>query len=219
MGTGFDYSRGSYGLDQDTEYYYVPISIEADFFPVRARLTVPILSVDGPSGVLIDGNANGSSTRVTGLGRIVGSLGYLWVPSSTALPYLEVTGKVTAPTETANDLGNGEWAFAIQAELFKSFGDWTAFGQAGRKFYTGSVADDRFYTSIGASVRVHPRVQVGLAYDWYEASVDSVRDTHQLSPFAGFKLGPRLSVGPYGLIGLSQGAPDYGVGFSVSWRR
>ncbi len=216
--TGFDYSRGDFGLDEDTVYYYVPLSIEADFFPVRAKITIPLLSVDGPSGVLVDSEADGSSSRETGLGQIVASVGYLWVPPSTAIPYLEMTGKVTLPTETSNDLGNGEWAFAIQADVFKRFGELTIFGTFGRKLYTGSSPDDRFYASGGASVGVHSRVELGVAYDWYEANVDSVRDTHQISPFVGIKVDRHWSVGPYGLIGLSEGAPDYGVGFSLSWR-
>ncbi len=216
--TGFDYSKGDYGLDEDTELFYVPLAVEVDLFPVRAKITLPLLSIDGPSGILIDGDRM-SAERTTGLGQIMGSLGYLWVPPSTAFPYLELIGKLTAPTETSRDLGNGEWAFALQVDAFKDFGRLTAFGHGGRKFYSGGAASDRLYTSVGASLRVHDRVQIGVAYDWFEASVDSVQDTHQISPFAGIKIGHQFSFGPYGLIGLSEGAPDFGIGISVSWRR
>lgn len=216
--TGFDYSTGDYGLDEDTELLYVPLSVEADFFPVRFKLTLPLISLDGPAAVLIDGPSAGTG-RTTGLGQIITGVGYLWVPPSEAIPYVEGVFKVTAPTETSDDLGAGEWGFALQADVFKRFGPVLGFGTFGRKFYTGSVLDDRFYTSVGASFEVNDWIQLGLAYDWFEASVDSVRDTHQLSPFAGFELAKDWSFGPYGLIGLSQGAPDWGVGFALSLRR
>lgn len=218
---GFDYSRGDYGLDEDTDLIFVPVSIEADLFPVRAKLTVPFLNIDGPSGVRFDNpDADGTeSGSASGLGQIVGSLGYLWVPSSKQLPLVEFIGKLTIPSATSDSLGNDDWAFALQSDVFKRYGRLLAFGTAGRKFYTGSSLDDRFYASVGGSVRVHEDVQLGVAYDWFEASLDSVEDTHQLSPFASFKIGKGWSVGPYGLIGLSDGAPDFGMGFTLSVRR
>lgn len=215
--TGLDYSRGDYGLTEDTEIIYVPISVEADFFPMRARIMLPFLSIDGPTGVLPGGGGTVSGTT-RGLGQLVGSFGYLWMPPSQALPYLEFTGKVTAPTETSEDLGNGAWAFSLQVDPFKSFGRLLAFGRLGRKFYTGGTSDDRFYASVGASFRLHERYRLGVAYDWYQASTDSVQDTHELSPYFGIKIGKHWSISPYGLIGLSDGAPDLGMGVTLSVR-
>ena len=215
---GFDYSRGDYGLDEDTDLIFMPISVEADLFPVRVKLTVPFLSIDGPSGVRLDGGETVSDNE-SGLGQIVGSVGYLWVPLSKRLPLVELIGKLSVPSETSDGLGSGEWAFALQADAFKRFGPVLAFGSAGRKFYTGSSLDDRFYTSVGASFRVDEDVNLGVAYDWFQASFDSVEDTHQLSPFASFKIGGGWSLGPYGLIGLSNGAPDIGMGVTLSLRR
>ncbi len=216
--TGLDYSRGDFGLEDDTELIYVPVSVEADFFPVRVKLMLPFLSIEGPSSVPIAGG--GSATkRSSGLGQMVGSIGYLWVPSSKALPFVEGSGKLNAPSETSADLGNGAWAISLQVDAFKRFGPLSAFANFGRKFYVDSTLDNRFYTSVGASLRLHERLNVGLAYDWYQASTNSVEDTHQISPFVGVKLGSQWSVGPYALVGLSDGAPDYGLGFTMSLRR
>ena len=214
--TGLDYSRGEYGLDDATQLFYVPVSMEADFFPVRAKVTLPLLSIEGPRD--IEGSTV-TSGRSTGIGQVVGSVGYLWPPPLRALPYVELTTKLGIPTETSDELGNGKWSFSLQADAFKRFGKLSTFARGGRKFYTGSGLDDRFYTSVGASWRLHERLSFGLAYDWYQSSVSSVADTQQLSPFANLKLGRGWSVGPYGLAGLSEGAPDFGLGFSLSVRR
>lgn len=216
--TGVDYSRGDYGLDSDTQILFMPLSVEADFFPVRVKLTIPFISIHGPSGVLFDGSVNDTG-RSTGLGQVIGSVGYLWVPPSESLPFVEFTGKLTAPTETSDDLGSGEWAVALHGDAFKSFGSVSTFGRFGRKFYTGSTLDDRFYASAALGFRVSDRVQLGMAYDWFQASIDSVKDTHQLSPYAGFKFRNNWSFGPYGIIGLSDGAPEWGLGFTLSVRR
>ena len=216
--TGFDYSRGDYGQDEDTQIVYVPISVEADFFPVRAKITLPFLRTDGPVGVL-PGGGGVVTGGANGLGQVVGSLGYLWVPPSKAIPFLEFTFKATAPTESAKNLGNGAWAVALQGDAFKSFGKLTAFARVGRKFYIESQSNDRLYTSIGASFRLHDRFQIGVAYDWYESSAASSPDIHQLSPFMGIKLGNTWSVGPYGLIGFSDSAPNYGMGMTLSLKR
>ena len=141
------------------------------------------------------------------------------MPFSKRLPFVELIGKLTVPSETSNSLGNGKWAFALQGDAFKRFGRVMAFGSAGRKFYTGSSLDDRFSTSVGASLRVHEGAQLGVAYDRFQASLGSVEDTHQLAPFASFKIGSQWSVMPYGLIGLSDGAPVFGVGLTLSLRR
>ncbi len=215
--TGLDYSRGDYGLEDETAILYLPISVEADFFPVRAKLTLPVLKIEGDGGVLRDGSrVDGSAS---GIGQIVGSVGYLWVPASRPIPFLELTGKLTIPSETSDELGNGEWAFALQGDAFENFGRLSTFARLGRKFYTGSSLDDRFYASVGASLRLDDWVRLGVAYDWYQASVDSVEDSHELSPFVAIKIGSSWSMGPYFVIGLSDGSADYGLGFTISLRR
>ena len=197
----------------------MPISVEADFFAVRAKLTLPILEIDGGSGVLPDDGSrlDGSAS---GIGQIVGSVGYMWVPASRPVPYLEVAGKLTIPSETSDELDNGEWAVALQGDAFKHFGRLSTFARLGRKFYTGSSLDDRFYASVGASLRPDDWLQLGVAYDWYQASVDSVQDTHELSPFVAIKIGSSGSVGPCVVLGLSDGSADYyGLGFTIRLRR
>ncbi len=218
---GFDYSRGDYGLEEDTEIFFAPLSVEADIFPFLVKLTVPFVAIDGPSSIA-PGNVISVSDYVTessvGLGQVTGRLSYLISPFHEAAPWLELAGKLAIPTESDDALGSGKWAFSLQVEGFKQYGRLTGFAHLGRTFFSGSRLDDRFYTSIGASLRMTGRLSAGLAYDWSEASSDGVEDAHDLVGFAAVKINQKWSIGPYASLGLSDGTPDYGVGFSLSFR-
>lgn len=214
---GFDFSRGDYGLDEDTTLYYVPLGVSMDFRRFRIRLVVPLLRSEGPTQVATISQRSDSSVT-QGLGQIEASAGYLFDPLRVDLPYVELTGKVTAPTETNDDLGTGRWATAIQADFFQRFGRVTPFLSVGRKFYEGDALRDRFYTSIGASLDVGPSASVGLAYDWLEATTSAARDAHEIVSYATFQLDERWSLGPYVVFGLSDGSPNHGFGISVSVR-
>ena len=71
---------------------------------------------------------------------------------------------------------------------------------------------------VGASLAVHAQVSIGLSYDWLESMTREAEDAHEIVPFLTLRLDERWSMGPYAVIGLSDGSPDYGVGLSISLR-
>lgn len=223
LSTGIDYSVGDYGLDRDTKLLYFPFSLQATADRFRARLTLPLLSLDGPTGFLpsTGGVGLGDGLDVEsefGLGQLLLSGSYLFGRKESALPYLEATVRVGAPTETKRELGSRLWSGSLQLDVFDTYERVTPFMRVGRRFYEGSELDDRFYASIGANVKVFEAAFVGLAYDWLEATSSAVKDSHQLSPFLSFRWAERFRVGPYAVIGLSEGAPDYGLGCTIGVR-
>ena len=211
---GFDYSTGEYGAGEDTDIYFIPLSIEADFYPYRVIVTIPVVFIDG---VAVD-SPGSLSSRSQGLGQISGRVSYLIAPVRKWVPWFEVSAKLSAHTETDKSLGSGMWGFSVFGDAFKQYGRVTGFTRFGRTFYTSSGLGDRFFTSIGASFRFTDRLSGGLAYDWFEASSDGVSDTEELLGFAMVKVSERWSIGPYGLLGLSKYSPDYGVGLSISFK-
>lgn len=216
--SGVDYSAGNYGFDEETKLLYVPTGITMDYGRWRFRMLLPLLYNDGPSSVDVAGRST-DSERSVGLGQIETSGSYLFPPIAQAFPYVELTGRVQAPTETESDLGSGTWSFDVQIDLFKEWGRVTPFASFGRQFYTGNQITDRFHTSVGAGVRIHDRVSAGLAYDFFESTSGGQRyNAHSLVPFASVRIGERWTLGPYGVIGFSDGAPDYGVGIRLSVR-
>jgi hypothetical protein len=218
---GFDFSRGDYGLPEKTNLYYIPLGVTADYRRFRANLVIPVLASDGPTR-FIEGSAVGDprvdSDLEAGLGQIQASVSYLFDPLIEHTPFIELVAKITAPTETSDGLGTGDWAGGIQIDLFQIWGHATPFASAGRRFFEGSALRDRFYTSVGASLAVHAQVSIGLSYDWLESTTREAEDAHEIVPFLTLRLDERWSMGPYAVIGLSDGSPDYGVGLSISLR-
>ena len=217
---GFDYSSGDYSLEDETEIFYMPLGLEADFYPFLVKVTVPLILVDGPFGLRDNGSTPPTLINKTtgGIGRLSGRVSYIIPPFHESAPWFEVFAKLAAPTETSRSLGSGGWSFSLRADAFKQYGRLTPFASLGRSFYTDNRLDDRMFTSVGASFRFSQRLSGGLVYDWFEASVDGISDSHDLVGFASVKLDGRWSIGPYGSIGLSEGSPDFGFGVLFSFR-
>ena len=114
--------------------------------------------------------------------------------------------------------------------MAKSFGPYALFGDegigpvslfanAGYRILgdsPGFSLRDGPYTSVGASLRIAERYGVGAAYDWRRAATRDTDDSHELVPFGWVDLGTRYRVGPYGVVGFSDGSPDFGVGLQLS---
>jgi hypothetical protein len=219
--TGFDYSRGDYGIDRETEVVYVPFSVEANYGMFRGQVTLPFIWIDGPTAIALDANDNETGTdskAIDGLGQITARVGYFVAPFHEAAPWFEFSTRMTAPSESDDSLGSGKWAFSLQADAFKRYGRVTPFTRFGRTFYTGTRLDDRLYASIGSSFQLTDKISIGISYDWFEATISGISDTQDFVGFASMSMGKLWSFGPYGLAGLSKSSPDYGIGFSFTYR-
>jgi hypothetical protein len=218
---GFDFSRGDYGLGEPTTVYYVPLSMTIDYERLRVRIGLPFIASSGPRQVLAGpGSQEIFDGEAQGLGQLQFDVGYLFEPKVEGRPYVEVTGSVSAPTETRRELGTGLWSLAIQGEIFQRFGRMTPYLSIGRRFYEDcdcdQQLDDRFYASVGMSGEWSEDLSIGIGYDWLGAAGPDIPDSHEIVPYASYWLNDTWSLSPYVVIGLSDGSPDYGVGFSVS---
>ncbi|MBY0429358.1 MAG: hypothetical protein K2Q32_09090, partial [Alphaproteobacteria bacterium] len=175
LGTGFDYSVGNYGQTMDTEIWYVPVSAKVERGSWTAKLTIPWLSISGPSAVL-GGGGDGTVVRTagivrtteSGLGDMVAALTYgMDLPQET---FLDLTGKVKIPTGDFNKgLGTGEADYSLLADVTKMFGPLSVFGGVGYKFVgTNSVLNlkDSVMLNAGAGYDVTPQLNAGATYDW-----------------------------------------------------
>ena len=135
---------------------------------LRFRVVVPFLVSDGPSSIRLRGTSSIDSKRESGLGDIAASGSLLFEPFAAGLPYLELGAQVTAATRSSVQLGTGEWAVAARIDLFEKLGPVTPFASFGRSFYTSrqqDSLDDRFFSSLGASLELAASVAMGLSYD------------------------------------------------------
>lgn len=239
--TGVDFSDGSYGSGDDqapnsgaeerTETLFVPFTLSYlfdhflltpypdDLFELRA--TVPWISVDGP-GIPELAAAGARDVESDGLGDItVGATYLIFPPSETALPALELSTRFKIPTASNADdrlLGTGRPTYTLQADLYRRMGRFTPLATVGyritghsRRYKLRNAA----FTSVGGTVQLAVPLSVGLLYDWSQQTSRFSAATHELFPYAVVKLRDDLRLMPYGIVGLSEHAPDWGLGFQL----
>ena len=218
-GFGFDFNRGDYGEPKKTNTVSIPAFIKLEYEPVTVRLQIPYVIIDGSQDFIIDGDegetATGSKLR-DGIGDMVASFTYTRFPIIDYVPIIDVTTKIKIPT--ANDkqgIGTGKVDVTLQLEVSESFGAVNVFAAGGHRF-KGGAPKNVWLASTGASIRVAERVNVGVAYDYRQGSFDPRRDSHEISPFASFRFGSIFRWNPYLLFGLSENAPDWGVGSTIT---
>jgi len=223
ISTGLDYTSGDYGTGSTTEIWTIPTAVKFNSGPWMAGLSIPIIQVDGNAGVL--GGADGtvivkkgvSNTRSEGgLGDIVASGGYTFFHNSTDMPLIDLIGKIKFPT-AENDLGTGEFDFSLQVDITRTFGRITPFGTVGYRFVGGSGLDDIFFLSIGGAYAITRAWSAGLIFDYRQATSSQTDDPADFTPFATWKFLPDWALTGYGLIGVTDGSPDYGAGLQVSY--
>jgi hypothetical protein len=221
---GFDFSQGDYGLSRTSTLYYMPIGVIADYKRFRFRVVLPFLVSDGPTNIRFIGAPMMGPPQValdsetnSGVGEMVVSGSYLFDPVVKGMPYVELGVYATLPTRSKNELGAGLWAGSVRVDVFREFGPVTPFASGGRTFYSGEPLDDRFFASVGASLKVSDSVAMGLSYDWLEETNGGTPDAHELVPFLSVKVTEHWTLGPYAVFGLSNGSPNYGLGAAVSY--
>jgi hypothetical protein len=229
IASGLDFSSGDYSDRKKTEIWYAPLSLKYERGPWIARLTVPYLRIRGPGNVVFGpGGAvvlgTGARKRETneGLGDVIAGVGYVLDPWRPALPFLELSGKIKFPTASSSrGLGTGEFDYSLQLDAWKRFGAFTPFGNFGYRFVGDpphSSLRNTLFGSLGVDWRPRPYLGLGLAYDWRQSASRHTGDAQDLSPYLSWKVFRHVSLEPYGVIGFSRAAPDYGVGFQIRYR-
>jgi hypothetical protein len=191
---------------------------------------VPYIRINGPGDVVrgADGNlvisseASGRTTE-SGVGDVLAALSYVFYPSSSALPALELTGRIKLPTADEDEgLGTGETDYTLQADVSKSFGALSSFATLGYRVLGDSSdldLDDGFLASLGIGYRFSPRLNLGLAFDYREASTDGTDDSREIVPYTSYRCSDSVTLGTYGVVGLSDSSSDLAIGVTarVTW--
>lgn len=223
LDVGVVYSRGDYGLTQDTTVFAVPVSFSYEADAWSWRITAPWIMIDGPASVIGDG-ANGGPLRPTdgsesGLGDSSVGLTYKAISGADRVN-LSFTGRVKFPTgDEDRGLGTGEVDYYAQADLFRTFGSITPFGTIGYRWLGDGIyqLEDGWYVSGGLLFTVAPGTSLGLSYEWREAIVvggDASKEA-ALSVFHRFsdRINGNLSL----TRGFTDASPDLGISAQVSY--
>ncbi len=239
IGVGAEYSTGTYGGTDETSIYEVPITfrVRAGDWSFRAR--VPFASIEGPGGVVPGGpddNGGDRSGRGGGddpiendLGEVIGgvnssgladiSLSATWSQSIGEDNYLDLTGRVTLPTgDVAKDLGTGETDFTMLAEFGHDFDGAGIYAFGGYKIRGGATREDGAQFGAGGYFRPVAGVIAGIDAGWSESSINGLDQSADLTAYGSFTLSKDWRVSVYALTGLTDNAPDFGTGFTLTWR-
>ena len=225
--TGLDYSTGKYGGTESTDMLYIPVAGKYEADKYTLKLTVPYLQVTGPGNVVRDvgqiGPASTTRTKQSGLGDIVVAGTYDMYGGHANGTFVDVTAKIKFGTaDEAKGLGTGKNDYALQADLYKTFGKNTVFGTLGYKVLgspPGVTLNNVFYASLGAGHQYSQETSAGLILNLQEKAFPTGFPQQELTAYVSHKLGKTWKAQAYAVKGFSNGSPDWGAGamFSVAF--
>jgi hypothetical protein len=163
------------------------------------------------------------------LGEVVGgvdsqgladiSLSATWSHDLTDSDYLDLTGRVTLPTgDEDKDLGTGETDFTFLAEVGHDFDGAGVYVFGGYKFRGGATRKDGAQFGAGGYFRPATGVIAGLDAGWSESSINGLDQSADLTAYTSFAMSKDLRLSVYALTGLTDNAPDFGGGLTLTWR-
>jgi len=226
VGTGFDFSSGSYGLSQRTDVLSVPVNLSVEQERWIVRATFPYISIKGPATVIAGVEPVAVPQRPvnrqeSGFGDATLSGTFHANPTPGELN-VDLTGRVKFGTaDKDKGLGTGETDFYAQADFYKAIGNVIPFVTMGYRFLGSNATyplKDGYYFSAGSSFRVSPTVVVGAAYDWRSRIVAGAANGSDALVFASANVTPQWNLLGYLLGGFNNASPDYGVGGAITYK-
>ncbi|HWR88237.1 MAG TPA: hypothetical protein VN277_07450 [Acidiferrobacterales bacterium] len=230
---GAEYSSGNYGGSADTDIWYFPLIFRYERDRWLYRVEVPYLIVQGPSDVLIvsgggmGGHGPGGSMTATstsrtdsGIGDIVGAVSYKLQRGAASHPAVDLTGMVYFGTaDAARNLGTGENDYAAQLDVAQDASVATVFGTLGYRVTgdpPGIDYNDVFYGTFGIE-HAFVRNIAGVALDARQTYLSGVDAFATLTGYLITRPNTSTKLTAYLLLGLSDAAPDWGVGVTYGW--
>jgi len=229
VGVGAEFTTGKYGAAETTDTLYIPFVLKYETGPWLFRATVPYLRVSGPANVIGAGaeritlpGVSAPQRTESGLGDIMLSAFYTLMNERRSAFGLDLGAKVKLPTaDEERGLGTGETDYALQADVFKPFGNLTAFGSLGYRVYgdpPGLNLRNVPYFALGATYRMSAQDSVGVAYDHRPRIVTGGSEISEATFFWSRRLTREWRLQLYGVAGFSEGSPDAGLGALLDYR-
>lgn len=247
LGLSWSYLSGDFGTGSRTDITYVPLSIRRLFDDGDLTLLIPYVSITGDCGVtLLSGVPNrtdgtcptttvttGSGKQVTrlratrttesGIGDLIGRGRFYVTDEQGLIPTVAVTARIKFPTADENQgLGTGEFDKGVGVELSKKLiGDWIGFLDLGYTFIgdpPGLDLNDQWSYDFGAGYYFTKTLLGSLYYEEWRAVVPGFSNPRDLLFAVNHTPTPAARFNAALQIGLSDGAPDYGLTGGLSLR-
>lgn len=164
-----------------------------------------------------------SATTDSGLGDIILRGRYYLVEESDIVPLVALTGRIKMPTaDPDRGLGTGEFDEGAGVELTKTLMDrWLAFLDGGYNIIgdaPGTNFNNQWWYDVGVGYDVTDKFNISLFYEEYRALVSTVNNPRDLLALTQYVASNAVHLTGSLLVGLSNGAPNYGAGAGVRFR-
>ena len=242
---GYEQTSGDYGLLNNTDITNIPLTVQMKKDNWRFRLTIPYISVTGDGGIIPgttgllsnSGNVNtisgsgpvpASDTTNTGvvthsgLGDIRTSISYALQSKPNSAMFYELTGEVKWGTASADkNLGTGENDYIVSLFSMYRKHNLKPYLSLGYRIIgdTDTVKyNDVLFTIAGLKYKLSPTVYIGMAYDYQQATVDTVEDGKIANLYITTTFNRLWSANFYAQKGFSDSVADTGIGFVIQRR-
>lgn len=227
----YAYFTGDYGARSDTDMSYVAVVPKRVFSWGEVSVTLPLLKISSPRGVVVvdgaaesvgDGSGDGGMETRSGIGDFIVKAEYALKEAEGKWPWVDAFAKLKLPTGDEDDgLGTGETDFGLGVEVLKLFPkNYLGFLDIGYTFIgdpSGMDYDNRWLFSPGIGRNVLPELMLAGFYE-LRTSIGPGDDAHSLSGLAYYTWRSNIKLYTMLDVGLSDGAADFGVTLGSKWR-
>ncbi len=220
--SGVDFSSGDYGTGTDTEILVAPLNLRLGTGDFRLNASVPYIRIKGADNI-VGGDGGPIVVDPNSPVRTRSGIGDLTLGANYAIPEdrfglgLDFGARVKLPTAETG-LGTGKTDVSFSGEISRTFAMITPFAQAGYRIMgdpDGVELENVWFGSVGLSAAVGKSV-VLASYDYRQSPNALVEDSQEVFGAFSTPLSKALNFTLYGSAGLSNGAPDYGVGAMIT---
>jgi len=233
--TGFSYLEGDFGTGTNSQTIYMPFTFRYLGERFDLGLTIPFVYQDSSAAIsIIDGRpirirddpiSNVIDLFAPGVGDLAlkGRI-YLFDDPGTDsfLPAITPTARVKFPTADASEgLGTGEYDFGLGLELDKQVKNFFLFANFGYTFIgnpPGANLRDQIAAGTGIGYQILQSLSASVAYAWSRSLVSGTDDPMDIITNVSWRITRTFTWTPFVSFGLTDGSPDFGVGFTISKR-
>jgi hypothetical protein len=246
IGTGANYSSGTYGTQTTTDIWSAPLSVAYKTERWTFATSVPYVRIHG-SGNVIPGtgpvdNTNplgrgltdllggrpapvtgtpAAATAASGLGDVVASASYGLLSGADHGIGLNLTGKVKFGTADVNKgLGTGRNDYGLTLDTSKALGQWTPFGGVGWTSYGSSryiKLRDAVNASTGVDYRLNASDNAGVYYNYRQRISAGGASQSEVTAYWNHQFTGKVRLQTYALGGPTNGSPDWGAGTALTY--
>jgi len=227
---GGGYDQGDFGTRDTTRSFYAPVTFRYLGERFDVGVTASLIYLDTESSVVVIEGVPTPSDRLrrsrdAGFGDLYFKGRYYLLDDAgpdSFVPGLAPFLKVKAPTADADKgLGTGEWDVGFGIEWDKRFREFFLLGDLSYTFIGEPPHQDfrnRPAASIGIGRQFTTQIAGTVMLDWRRSIVAKQDDALELTGIVQWRVARTLVVSPYVFVGLTDGSPDFGLGFEVSWK-